>query len=184
MEYPLSLDHSDDSMKYLYINICYNDIQSWLLLLFVRGLSGRDNMVVGFTNTYAISAYHHWSCEFESYSDDVYSIQHYVIKFISEFQQVICFLRVLLRYNWNIFESGIKHHNPNIYFCFTSQIIVVICVYSRGMNVRHNWKPFCAANGIVQKLVVKLSNTSITFSQQVEITLSKCLRVWQQVLER
>ena len=27
-----------------------------------------------------------------------------------------------------------------------------------------------------QKLVVKISNTSTTFSQQVEITLSKCLR--------
>ena len=25
-------------------------------------------MVVGFTTTYAISAYHHWSCEFKSYS--------------------------------------------------------------------------------------------------------------------
>jgi hypothetical protein len=30
---------------------------------------------------------------------------------------------------------------------------------------------------IIQKLVVKLSNTSTTFSQQVKITLSKCLRV-------
>jgi hypothetical protein len=27
---------------------------------------GRDRMVVGFTTTYAISAFHHWSCEFES----------------------------------------------------------------------------------------------------------------------
>jgi len=25
-------------------------------------------MVVGFTTTYAISAYHHWCCEFESRS--------------------------------------------------------------------------------------------------------------------
>ena len=29
---------------------------------------GRDRMVVGFTTTYAISAYHHKSCEFESHS--------------------------------------------------------------------------------------------------------------------
>jgi hypothetical protein len=28
-------------------------------------------MVVGFTTTYAISAYHHWSCEFESCSGGV-----------------------------------------------------------------------------------------------------------------
>jgi hypothetical protein len=46
---------------------------------------GRDRMVVGFTTTYAIHAYHHWSCEYESHSDEVYSIQHYVIKFDSEF---------------------------------------------------------------------------------------------------
>ena len=74
------------------------------------------------------------------------------------------------------------------------------------VNVRQNWKPFCAAwryitlvivritlNVIVrqmflnvrlsndvsniQKRVVKLSNTSTTFSQQVEITLYKCLGV-------
>ena len=29
---------------------------------------GCDHMVVGFTNTYAISAYQHWCCEFESRS--------------------------------------------------------------------------------------------------------------------
>ena len=33
-------------------------------------------------------------------------------------------------------------------------------------------------------IYVKLSNTSTTFSQQVEITLLKCLKVCQQVFER
>jgi hypothetical protein len=33
-----------------------------------RGCRSRDRMVVGFTTTYAISAYHHKSCEFESRS--------------------------------------------------------------------------------------------------------------------
>ena len=33
-----------------------------------RGHRGCDRMVVGFTTTYAISAYHHWCCEFESRS--------------------------------------------------------------------------------------------------------------------
>jgi hypothetical protein len=46
-------------------------------------------MVVGFTC--AISAYHHWRCEFESHSSEVYSIQHYVIKFVSDLQQVVGF---------------------------------------------------------------------------------------------
>jgi hypothetical protein len=38
-------------------------------------------MVVGFTTTCAISAYHHWNCEFEPRSGEMYLIQHYVIKF-------------------------------------------------------------------------------------------------------
>ena len=32
------------------------------------GCRGHDRMIVGFTTTYAISAYHHLSCEFESSS--------------------------------------------------------------------------------------------------------------------
>jgi hypothetical protein len=45
-----------------------------------------DRMVVGFTTTYAISAYHHWCREFESQSGG--GVQHYVIKFVSDLQQV------------------------------------------------------------------------------------------------
>jgi len=52
-------------------------------------------MVVGFITSYAISAYHHEHCEFESHSDEVYSIQHYVIKFVRNLLQVGGFLRVL-----------------------------------------------------------------------------------------
>ena len=33
-----------------------------------RHLCGRNRMVVGFTATYAISAYHHWYCQYESLS--------------------------------------------------------------------------------------------------------------------
>ena len=56
---------------------------------------GRDLMEIGFTTTCAISAYHHSSCEFESRSGEVYLIQHYVIKFVSDLRQVGGFLRVL-----------------------------------------------------------------------------------------
>ena len=59
-------------------------------------------MVVGFTITYAISACQR--CEFESYSGEVYSIQHYVIKFVSDLRQVGGYI-------W--FERVIKHHNHN-----------------------------------------------------------------------
>ena len=50
----------------------------------------------------------------------MYSIQHYVIKFVSDLRQVSGFLLVSFTnktdrhdINWNIVESGIKHHNPN-----------------------------------------------------------------------
>jgi hypothetical protein len=39
----------------------------------VRGRCGRDRMVVGFTTTYAISAYHHWCCS-NLDQDEVYNI--------------------------------------------------------------------------------------------------------------
>jgi len=48
-------------------------------------------MVVGFITTYAISAYHHYRCEFESCSGDVYSIHHYMIMFVSNLWQIIVF---------------------------------------------------------------------------------------------
>jgi len=43
----------------------------------------RDRMVVRFTAIYAIHAYHHWCCELESRSER--GVQHYVIKFVSDF---------------------------------------------------------------------------------------------------
>jgi hypothetical protein len=60
-----------------------------------RDRRGRDRMVVGFTTIYAISAYHHWCCEFESRLGEVYSIQHYVLKYVSDLRQICDFLRVL-----------------------------------------------------------------------------------------
>ena len=54
-----------------------------------------DRIVPGFTTSYAIGAYHHYHCEFESHSGEVYSIQHYVIKFVSDLRQVGGFLWVL-----------------------------------------------------------------------------------------
>jgi hypothetical protein len=53
-----------------------------------------DRMVVGFTITCAISAYHHKRSEFKSRSGS-YSVQHYVIKFVNDLRQVSGFLRVL-----------------------------------------------------------------------------------------
>jgi hypothetical protein len=65
-------------------------------------------MVVGFTTTYAIGAYHHWFCGCCSRSSQ--GVQHYGIKFVSDLQQVCGVLWFPPRYNWNIVEIGIIKH--------------------------------------------------------------------------
>ena len=49
-------------------------------ILMLRGRCDRDRMVVGYTTTYGISAYHHRCCEFESRTKR--DLQHYVIKLL------------------------------------------------------------------------------------------------------
>ena len=56
------------------------------------GRCNHDRMVVRFTTTCAISACHHLRCEFESRSAELYLIQQYVIKFVSDMRQVGGFL--------------------------------------------------------------------------------------------
>jgi hypothetical protein len=58
-----------------------------------EGCGGSDRMVVGFTTTCGIGAYHHWCCGFDSLSGR--GVQHYVIKFVSGLWQVGGFLRAL-----------------------------------------------------------------------------------------
>ena len=51
------------------LTIYFTEIMKWTLHSSNRrGRHGCDHMVVGFTTTYAISAYQHWCCEFESRS--------------------------------------------------------------------------------------------------------------------
>jgi hypothetical protein len=63
------------------------------MCVYIHYRHGCDRMVVGFTTTYAISAYHHWCCEFESRSGR--GVKHYVMKFVSDLRQVSGFLQVL-----------------------------------------------------------------------------------------
>jgi hypothetical protein len=55
-----------------------------VLLELKRGSRGRDRMVVGFTTTCAISAYNQ-VVRSNPVHGEVYSIQHYVIKFVRDF---------------------------------------------------------------------------------------------------
>ena len=75
-----------------------SDYPFGIFKLFLQSQSGRrghDRMVVGFTTIYSIGAYHHPRCEFESRSGELYSIQHYVMQFVSDLQQVGGFHRFL-----------------------------------------------------------------------------------------
>jgi hypothetical protein len=72
--------------------------------------------------------------------DDVYSMQHYLIKFVSDSWQIGGFRRILRfpppikqtpRYIWNMVESDVKHHNltliqptPLVYYNTNSLDIV------------------------------------------------------------
>ena len=64
-----------------------------------RDCCGR--MVVGFTTIYAISANHHYNCEFELRSWRDNSQQQYVIKFVRESGQVGGFLRIFRCFQTN-----------------------------------------------------------------------------------
>ena len=77
---------------------------------------------------------------------DVYSIQHYVIKFVSDLLQVAGFLQVLrflpltkqtdhhdiTENTWNIVGSGIKHYNPKSLILCKTIIIQGTCINSRA----------------------------------------------------
>jgi hypothetical protein len=65
----------------------------FVLLLYIT--IGTDRIEVGFATTYAISAFHHLSWSSSPIHGEVYSIQYYVIKFVSDLRQVYGFPRVL-----------------------------------------------------------------------------------------
>ena len=102
----------------------------YTLILFrhphTRSHRGHDRMVVGFTTTYAISAYHHW-CELESRSGR--GVQRYVIKFVIDFDRSAVFSGfsgflhqknwpwhkcTWYTCNWNIVSNGVKHHQATL----------------------------------------------------------------------
>ena len=83
----------------------------------------------------------------------MYSIQHYVIKFVSDLWQgggfllVLLFpspikLTVMIELNTCIVESGIKHHNPNPYSLLCNlralwKISVANCVYPHDHKIKY-----------------------------------------------
>jgi hypothetical protein len=119
----------------------------------------RDRMIVDFTTTYVISSYHHYSCEFESRSwwhvlDT--TLCDKVCQWLPADQWFSPVSSTITndsppRYNWNIVESGVKHHNPKPQYFFSrnGQWFYVtylitwhvtpgnIDIYSIGLNCHH-----------------------------------------------
>ena len=121
-----------------------------------------------------------WRCEFEPRSEEVYSIQHYVIKFVIDLRQVGGFLLVLwfptpIKLTVTIFlkivESGIKHHNPNSVkppkLCYTLLLLLI-----NGLNI---W--VWHQTQIISKEVIALNNWTIKF---IEWASHFCLTPIQQ----
>ena len=97
--------------------------------LFIWGPSWPWSYGSWLTTTCIISAYHHWCCEFEYRSG--LAVQHYVIMLASDLRQVDGFLHQYNwppRYNWNIVESGVKHHQTN-------KRIYMVCFWVKYDNV-------------------------------------------------
>jgi len=94
-------------------------------------------VIVGFTTTYKISAYHPWWCEFESLSGR--GVQHFVLKFITDLRQVDGFLWVLP------VSSTIKTDHHDI-------VEIVVSVFKHH-KTKHIIRQNYAHNYILQKTV-------------------------------
>ena len=120
---------------------CYSLLDT-VYTLYIYAWGGRhgcDRMVVGFTTTYAISAYHHWCCEFESRSG--WSIQHYLIKFAVTCGRsvvfsglkcnCICWTEYLTAFNifQNYNVSGLKGYSINIIKINMSHFVFLMCIF-------------------------------------------------------
>ena len=134
-----------------------------------RGRRGRDRMVVGFTTTYAISVYHHQSCEFEPYSwRGVFdtTLCDKVCKcltagrcfFLSGYYSNLQEYHWLPRYSWHIVESGIKHHK-------------LTWLSNSGINVE--WQIFDA------DILLRLGTSSTLYEDDTEKQININLRLYQ-----
>ena len=106
-----------------------------------------DHMVFWFTTTYAISAYHHKSCESESPSwwgvlDT--SLSDKVCQWFEPGQWFSPATPVSFtnktdrqRNDWNIIESGVKHHNPSL--LLYAKYSLLNREKSKGMKDKSDW---------------------------------------------
>ena len=104
--------------KYIIV-LCFllNPLVKYRHTWFINGCHGCDRMVVGFTTTCAISAYHYWSFEFEYCSwrgvlDTTLcdKVCQWLVK--GRWFSLVSSTNKTDFHDINIVESGIKHHKP------------------------------------------------------------------------
>ena len=104
---------------YWVTDLRYHRMYIWLMYSSVRGRCGRDRMIIGFTTTYAISAYH-----------EVYNIMWSSLSVTCDRLMVFSASSDFLhqenwppRYSWNIVESDVKQHKRNNIFECLSKLL-------------------------------------------------------------
>jgi hypothetical protein len=130
-------------------------------------------MVVVFTNTYAISVYHHWCCEFESRLGR--GVQHYVINFVCDLWQVSGFLRVL-RYEKfsNMSWFGFMVFNATFNNISVISWRSVLLVEENGGPGENHW-PVASHWQTLSHNVVHLALVDALDSQSQVIKITSCL---------
>jgi hypothetical protein len=117
-------------------------------------------MVVGFTTTYAMSAYHHWCCEFESQSGR--GVQHYVIKFVSDLRQIGGFLYTTLcdkvcqwlaAGRW--FSPGSPFSPTNKTYCHNlTEIMLIVALNTINSAAKWRWPYFAIYTKWTNKIML------------------------------
>jgi hypothetical protein len=105
--------------------------------------------------------------EFESRSGDVYSIQHYMIKFVSDLPQVCCFFRVLwfppaikliatpwMEWSSLTFYTITEHYNLTSSNLMLTSSIYTICIVTLPKAI----SPF-----LIRKLPRKVNSLEVIF---------------------
>jgi hypothetical protein len=112
------------------INQSYKATKLFLLMIFLIhewccNTWGRPDLVcmaVGFTSTYVISTYHHWSCEFKSRSGEVYSFYLICMAKLLIIHYALIIIINLLITKWDVCMKKLFGHKTttftNVYiFC-------------------------------------------------------------------
>jgi hypothetical protein len=122
-----------------------------------------------------------WEAIFAVKNDGmVYSIKHYVIKFVSDLRQVCGILWVLqFRHkssNWNIFESGFKHLTSNGQM-MDQTFVYVVHHTTTTAQVQLRWKVIVLLI-LMEFMIITVYKLSFHINQWTELVCWKYALCW------